>query len=279
MGLVVGLYSVIGGVILGLLLAAVFASRSESIGSGLVNFLGAAWLTVPASTVAVFLIAFWFITGRPPIDIFSSGPDIPPASSAQEYTEHWWNGQIKIKGRRTEGEFGSRFGPQNAWYSNGQKAFERTFDEQAPFSNYRRRPWTEWHKSGVKKAQRLQMPNEYKEVEGPYHDRITQWYDNGQKYTEGDVKHGENASKQVNWLGSHKQWYASGQLQCEWLRTDSPGIKAWYENGKPLFENLDTRFVSKGKFWDEQGNVSERHQPEDVCPQYEILYLTEGNLH
>ena len=48
MGLVVGLYSVIGGVILGLLLAAVFARRSESFGSGLVNFLGAAWLTVPA---------------------------------------------------------------------------------------------------------------------------------------------------------------------------------------------------------------------------------------
>ena len=81
MGLVVGLYSVIGGVVLGLLLAAVFASRSESIGSGLVNFLGAAYFTVPASTIAVFLVAFWFIAGRPPIDIFKSGPDVPPASS------------------------------------------------------------------------------------------------------------------------------------------------------------------------------------------------------
>ena len=81
MGLVVGLYSVIGGVVLGLLLAAVFASRSESIGSGLFNFLGAAYFTVPASTIAVFLVAFWFIAGRPPIDIFKSGPDVPPASS------------------------------------------------------------------------------------------------------------------------------------------------------------------------------------------------------
>ena len=71
---------------------------------------------------------------------------------------------------------------------------------------------------------------------------------------------------------------ASGQLKCEWLRTDPPGIKAWYENGKPLFENLDTLYGSKGKFWDEQGNVSERHKPKDVCPQYEIVYLTEAYL-
>jgi antitoxin component YwqK of YwqJK toxin-antitoxin module len=268
---------VIGGVILGLLLAAVFARRSESFGSGLVNFLGAAWLTVPASTVAVFLVAFWFITGRPPIDIFRLGPDVPPASSAREYTEHYLNGQIKIKGRRTEGQFGSHFGPHNAWYSNGQKAFERTFDEKVPFSNYRRKQWTEWHENGVKKAQRLPMPNEYEEVEGPYHDRITQWYDNGQKYTEGDVRHGENAAKIPNWLGSHREWYASGQLKCEWLEIND-GVKAWYENGKPLFENLDSRSGSKGKFWDEQGNISERHQPEDVCPQYKILYLTEADL-
>lgn len=278
MGLVVGLYSVIGGVILGLLLAAVFASRSESIGSGLVKFLGAAWLTVPASTVAVFLVAFWFISGRPPIDIFSSGPDIPPASSAQEFTKYYLDGQLRIQGRRTEGEFGSHFGPLNAWYFNGQKAFERSYDEQVPFSKYRDREWTEWHENGVKKAQRLTMPSEYDEIEGPYHDRITQWYDNGQKYTEGDVKHGKNATHISNWLGPHREWYASGQLKCEWLRTDSPGIKAWYENGKPLFENLDTRYGSKGQFWDEQGNVSERYRPDDVCPKYEIDYLHVANL-
>lgn len=277
MHLVVGLFSLIGGLVLGLVLAAAFASRSDGTGSGFVNFIGLASRTVPTSVVAMFLVGFWLVTGDPPFDLFKSGPDIPPASSAREYTSYYLDGQIKAKGKRTEGRFGSHFGPHNAWYFNGQKAFERTYDEQEPFSKYWKNQWTEWHENGVKKAQRLTMPSDYEEVEGPYHDRVTQWYDNGQKYTEGDVKHGENGEYIINWLGPHKEWYASGQLKCEWLITNS-GVKAWYENGKPLFENLDARYGSKGKFWDEQGNVSERYRPDDVCPKYEIDYLTGAHL-
>ena len=283
MGLVVGIYSMIGGLVIGLILAGIIARHSEGATSSIVNFLGAAYFTVPASTAATFFAAFWMITGKPPFDLFGSRSrpdyDIPPVSSARDYTKYYLDGQIKIKGKRTEGEFGSFFGPLNAWYFNGQKAYERIYDEQKPLSDFRERQWTEWYENGLKKGQRLTMPNQYEEVEGPYHDRITQWYENGQKYTEGDARHGAfvRGDSFVGWLGSQKEWYPSGQLKCEWYEKNR-GVKAWYESGKPLYETLDPGLNSKGRFWDEQGNVSERHKPKEVCPRSRINYLTEAHL-
>ena len=96
MGLVVGIYSVIGGLVLGLLIAGVFARRSEGVKGRMVNFLGVAYFTVPASVVVIFHLAFWVITGNPPIKLFDSRPDvdIPPASSAQDYMTYYMDGQI-----------------------------------------------------------------------------------------------------------------------------------------------------------------------------------------
>ena len=80
----------------------------------------------------------------------------------------------------------------------------------------------------------------------------TQWYLNGKKRYEGNIK-GEE--------GFRTEWYENGQKKEDWDINDGDGkVTYWFENGQKEFENTykDGKEVPKSyKEWNEDGSVKE----------------------
>lgn len=231
MGLVAITYAAIGGLVIGLIVAAIITSalnEGSKTGSFL-TFLFTASFTVPGSAIAIFVIFFWWFSGRPSI---FGGASIPPPAEATEEPGPFLRSYDN--GAREEGfkdEYGWPTGTVFGWYPGGQKAYERvhkrTYDIYGPGVTWREHEWREWYESGRLKGERVLVD----ESSSIY--RVTWWYENGQKFIEG------NYSKDVA-VGVQKHWSEAGALLCEWTETEKghlTSLNTWYEDGRPQYRS------------------------------------------
>lgn len=141
-------------------------------------------------------------------------------------------------------EKGKKQGAWIAWYQSGQKYFERHFKDDLEHGTD-----IEWYPNGQQKYLRT-YENDKK------HGLWGMWYENGkpehQGYYQNNYQHGLIQGWHVNGRKQYEGYYKEGLKQGVWT--------SWYDNGQKESEGkyLNHRQVGTWTYWEPQGNIIQK---------------------
>ena len=274
MGLVAIMIAAVVGLAVGLVIAlgaAFNAKAKDPERSFFASFIVKAFIAVPLVTIATFFGIFYWA---------KSGFKTSSSSSSCELSSGF-GGPYEVSHRdgtqKVATDFKACTGNAVGYYVNGQKAFDRyyhrgifqeslfnprEYDERTPIE--RDFPWREWYFNGQIKAERI-FTNNYGSY-GP-NQYVTQWYENGQKQSEGEVSRLVRNDGSIRY-GIHRAWYRDGQLACE----------IEYPQGQSSKGSEAPKSYWKINYWSEDGQPLGDKIPEPLSYGISIFYSSKGEV-